>query len=297
MGNTSIHDNFVITGSGLHLRTRDWGGDGLSVLMVHGLDGTADMWELLMMQPGLWMHGTAFDLRGHGQSEKPDSAYDLAEMGSDLMDVMAGLNIERPIIIAHSFGALIALWAAAHHPDIFRALVLIDGGIIDETGQSWDEIAAQANDDPLNGTPAVGFRARLTEMGGVKVITPAVEAALWTSFEVDTSERVQRRLPHAYKMRIVRTMWENAPGMFYGRITCPVLMMPTREEGMDFENLRLKEQGIMHVQSRLPDTRIVWLDDTIHDAHLHRPDRIADEIGRFAQDYDIARTSAKSRSE
>jgi lipase len=68
------------------------------------------------------------DLRGRGNSDKPDSGYGLATHASDVVRVLDYLGLEDAVLLGHSMGAFVALKAALAYPDRVRALVLLDGG-------------------------------------------------------------------------------------------------------------------------------------------------------------------------
>ena len=68
------------------------------------------------------------DLRGRGDSDKPDSGYGLATHASDVVRVLDHLGLEDAILLGHSMGAFVAMKTALASPDRVRALVLLDGG-------------------------------------------------------------------------------------------------------------------------------------------------------------------------
>ncbi|MBA3389225.1 MAG: alpha/beta hydrolase [Rubrobacter sp.] len=70
----------------------------------------------------------AVDLRGRGDSDKPETGYGLDAHASDVVRVLDYLGMERAILAGHSMGAFVALQTALRHPDRVRALVLLDGG-------------------------------------------------------------------------------------------------------------------------------------------------------------------------
>ena len=72
----------------------------------------------------------AVDLRGHGQSDKPEQAYTMGGFADDLAWLCRELGIERPVVIGHSMGGVIALTLAAHHPDVPSAIVTVDSAIL-----------------------------------------------------------------------------------------------------------------------------------------------------------------------
>ena len=68
------------------------------------------------------------DLRGRGDSAKPDSGYGLEAHARDVIRVLDHLGLHRAVIAGHSMGGFVALKVALAYPGRVRALVLLDGG-------------------------------------------------------------------------------------------------------------------------------------------------------------------------
>src|SRR5215210_1094795 len=68
------------------------------------------------------------DLRGRGDSDKPDSGYGLETHASDVVRVLDHLGLDDAVLLGHSMGAFVALKTALAYPDRVRALALLDGG-------------------------------------------------------------------------------------------------------------------------------------------------------------------------
>ena len=68
------------------------------------------------------------DLRGRGDSDKPDTGYGLEAHAGDVVRVLDHLGLEEATIAGHSMGAFVGLKTALAYPDRVRALVLLDGG-------------------------------------------------------------------------------------------------------------------------------------------------------------------------
>jgi lipase len=74
-------------------------------------------------------HGlVGVDLRGRGNSDKPDSGYRLEAHASDVVRVLDHLELQSAVLVGHSMGAFVALKTALVYPERVRALVLLDGG-------------------------------------------------------------------------------------------------------------------------------------------------------------------------
>ena len=70
-----------------------------------------------------------YDARGHGLSAKPSSGYGFDPVVADARAVIRSVALRRPIVVGHSWGAMVALELAARHPHLVEGAVLVDGGI------------------------------------------------------------------------------------------------------------------------------------------------------------------------
>lgn len=78
----------------------------------------------LAPSPGL----VAVDLRGRGDSSKPESGYGLEVHAQDVVRLFDHLGLGRVVIAGHSMGAFVGLQTALRFPDRVEALILLDGG-------------------------------------------------------------------------------------------------------------------------------------------------------------------------
>jgi pimeloyl-ACP methyl ester carboxylesterase len=74
---------------------------------------------------------TAVDLRGVGRSDAPDEGYSIPQLADDMAAFCAAVGIERPVVVGHSLGGMIAVELGARRPSLASALVLVDPGPID----------------------------------------------------------------------------------------------------------------------------------------------------------------------
>ncbi|HET8979432.1 MAG TPA: alpha/beta hydrolase [Solirubrobacteraceae bacterium] len=105
-------------------------GDGPDVVMVHGITGNLAVWHLHLV-PALAprFRTLTYDLRGHGYSDTPRTGYSPDDMAEDLLGLLDGLGIERPAIIGHSYGADVALYFAARHPQRASQVIAIESAL------------------------------------------------------------------------------------------------------------------------------------------------------------------------
>jgi pimeloyl-ACP methyl ester carboxylesterase len=69
------------------------------------------------------------DLRGHGESDKPEQIYTMEEYAEDVFWLCEQTKIKNPIVIGHSMGGNIALELNSQFPKFLSAIVLLDTSI------------------------------------------------------------------------------------------------------------------------------------------------------------------------
>src|SRR5258705_5815934 len=84
------------------------GGKGSPVVLLHGYAETRHMW--LPIMPLLAERHTVIvpDLRGAGDSSKPDAGYDKKNMAVDIHELTASLGLDRVSIVGHDIGLMVA---------------------------------------------------------------------------------------------------------------------------------------------------------------------------------------------
>jgi pimeloyl-ACP methyl ester carboxylesterase len=113
------------------LAVAEWPGPvkGPTIVCVHGLTANHTCWASVadLLSPAYRV--IAYDLRGRGESDKPDKGYSLALHNDDLEGLLDHFGLKKAVLVGHSLGAHIALRFAATHPERVSKLVLVDGGI------------------------------------------------------------------------------------------------------------------------------------------------------------------------
>ncbi len=102
------------------------GGEGSPVVLLHGYTETSHMW--LPIMPQLAQNHTVIvpDLRGAGDSSKPESGYDKKNMAVDIHELVKSLGFKRASIVGHDIGLMVAYAYAAQFPQETDRLVLMD---------------------------------------------------------------------------------------------------------------------------------------------------------------------------
>jgi pimeloyl-ACP methyl ester carboxylesterase len=101
-------------------------GQGEPVLLLHGYAQNSHMWRPLMKELGKTRLVIAPDLRGFGQSAKPETGYDKKSMAVDVHALMASLGHKKIGLAGHDIGLMVAYAYAAQFPDEVQRIVLMD---------------------------------------------------------------------------------------------------------------------------------------------------------------------------
>lgn len=97
------------------------------VVFLHGLGGSSAQWAAQL--DGLRTQGRAlaFDLRGHGRSERSKGGgYGISDYSADLAAVAEELELPPFVLVGHSLGATVAIDYAGRYPDRVAGLLLVD---------------------------------------------------------------------------------------------------------------------------------------------------------------------------
>jgi pimeloyl-ACP methyl ester carboxylesterase len=119
-----------VPGDGINLAVLDEG-HGPAVLLLHGFPDSSLLWRhQVPALTGAGMRVIAPDLRGFGESDKPEAVeeYGILRSVSDMVAVLDGLGIEQVRVVGHDWGAAVAWVLAAAVPERVERLVAMSVG-------------------------------------------------------------------------------------------------------------------------------------------------------------------------
>lgn len=143
--------------------TYDYMGKGsLSFLLIHGVGANRTFFTDMMRH--LSQHARVLnpDLRGHGESDKPDEPYSMQTYADDLSALVKTTKLDNIIVVGHSMGGNIALEFAAQHPDLVKGLVLLDAWLF------WSESALAFFAERLAELKSAEFKEHLHHLADMR---------------------------------------------------------------------------------------------------------------------------------
>ena len=117
----------VVDGVRLHYSDR---GQGSPVVLIHGNAVTGADWNTSGIADGLLRTHRViiFDRPGFGYSERPRGRVWTASRQAELLhEAIRQLGVERPIVVGHSWGSIVALALAVRRQSDISGLVLLSG--------------------------------------------------------------------------------------------------------------------------------------------------------------------------
>lgn len=203
----------VISDDGITLAATVHGaGPGLPVLLLHGLSQQRHFWMPVVRRMRT-RPVAALDQRGHGDTDTPLAAdFSVGACAADAVACLDALGWSEAILVGHSWGAAVALAAAAARPDRVRGVALIDGGLWSPSGMGTrEEVLVRLTPPPL-GIP----EDRLWQLIRGGDLGPSwsdeTRAALAPTFAVAADGTARTRIGVARHMRVLEGLLDHAPG-------------------------------------------------------------------------------------
>jgi len=271
-------------------------GDEIPLVLLHGLGATADTWRLLA--PHLYHHHLiiAFDLRGHGLSDAPDSGYDLRTISEDIVHGMAALGLGQVALVGHGWGARVALVLATQHRALVSHLILVDCPHIEPKhwpGMTRERFVRSTSSPAIYTSQTTYLTALQHEMADFW--SHDVASILLNCVQELPDGTLRERLQPPHQQLIRQGLWEDRALSYYSKVTCPVLLIPAAvqptpqghpPDRLEHPSEFAAAKGYMaeQVARTMRRCTILWMPDAAHDIQLHRPQHLAIAIANFVKE-------------
>jgi pimeloyl-ACP methyl ester carboxylesterase len=135
----SPHKSDFVNVNGINLHYLDWGGSGDVLLFLAGMGCNAHIFDDLAARFTDTFHTMALTRRGHGESDHPETGYDVDTLTEDIRQFLDALGIEKVILAGHSMANVELSHFSALYPDRVLKLIFLDAAY-DRNSVSYKEM-------------------------------------------------------------------------------------------------------------------------------------------------------------
>jgi pimeloyl-ACP methyl ester carboxylesterase len=292
-----INDRLIDAGE-LPLAVRDFGGDQPPLLLLHGDGGNLATMTTLARALRPNHRVITVDLRGHGRSGDGDWTWDAAL--ADLAAVCVQMELDRPAVVGHSLGGMIAALWGSRHPEA--------PGVVSLDGTPPPTVPAQLPGmQPAEASAALArlhevfdeIDARAGRVIEADQLPDLVERQQMAARDMGANEKVwiegfRRNLVHkngatstrpsAWTASEMRELMKSFnPASVYGTTTCPTLLvLPTRTLQEPFADLYASYRRYVLAEAQaIKNLRYVELPDASEAMVIEQPTVLAGLITDF----------------
>lgn len=126
------HDLYLsLTQEDARIRYKDIG-DGPPVVLIHGFAASMQTWDAVAASLADDHRVIALDLKGFGWSDRREGDYSPQAQARVVLALLDHLGVDRAMLVAHSWGASVALATAIAAPERVERLALYDAWVYEE---------------------------------------------------------------------------------------------------------------------------------------------------------------------
>jgi pimeloyl-ACP methyl ester carboxylesterase len=265
---------FVVSNS-VNIHYYRTGGTKPPLVLAHGITDDGLCWtpvaEVLSHDYDVIM----VDARGHGKSESPADGYTLRNLSAELAGVIQALELEKPVLLGHSMGAITSLVLAGLFPDLPRAILLED------PPPFWmDSEDNTRNNEVVNGLTGWIYSNKRKTRDDL-VAECRTNSPTWSGVELDPWVNSK----HRYSLNIAALVHPedmisiNFPNLFQ-QITCPALFISAEVT----KGAASGEEGIAKIKGMLSQLQVVHVVNAGHNIRREQFARYMDVVQEFLAD-------------
>jgi 3-oxoadipate enol-lactonase len=248
-----------VTLNGVILNYEDEGG-GAPLVMLHGAGLNLHFWKFQADYFKAFYRVIRLDFRGHGKTVAGDQPLSAAANTADVIGLLDHLGLKEVVLMGHSMGGLVALYAAADFPQRVKAII----------------VANSAGIFPPANPRSARLREEAAALMGQGRVRESLEVMNNSSFSPGFRDKNPQVVDWLLEVRLrnrpedVLRQWKISPqtglppAADLGRVHCPVLFVAGEYDlGLPLEYMEKAHQG-------LAGSRLVTL-PTAHSTPVESP--------------------------
>ncbi len=251
------------TVNNLSLYVEESGAGALTLIILHYWGGTHRTWHGAIAHLVDRFRCVAYDSRGWGQSEGPDSGYSIRDLADEAEGLIQTLGLKKYILVGHSMGGKVAQLLASRNPLGLAGLILV----------------APAAPTPTH-FPEEAFQQQLHAYDNRETI---VQTIGFLSAKPPTREILEQIVEDSLSgSSTAKIAWPTVGivedlSLEVSRIAVPTLLLAG-----EHDNLDSVEQHRREVLSRIANSTLEVIAKSGHLIPIDEPEQLASFIAQFA---------------
>ena len=227
------------------------------VVLTHGMGGWLGSWDDDVPAIAENYAVLRWDVRGHGDSDRPDVPYSAEMHARDLEGLLRALGIERARVGGNSMGGAITQRFLLDFPEMTTAgFVLCTSSQVNERmATAWEERARIAEDE--------GMEAMLERSGTLANASPSVRPV--PPYRERRAREATLKIPGRIYGHVVRAMAHYNWTDELSRIRVPVLILQGLQDTMT------PPGGTVLMHRKIPMSQLVMMDECSHSITTDQP--------------------------
>ena len=231
-------------------------GQGEALVFIHGLGSSSQDWSFQTEFFSKDFQVLAYDVRGHGQSDKPKGLYSVPIFAEDLANLLKKLGIKKAHLVGLSMGGWIAFQFGVDYPEMVRSLTIVN---------SWADMRPKNWADRRT----LFQRNILFRLFSMRKIGKILAPKLFIKPEQEDLRQLfienwaKNHKPSYMASMKAGTGWSVADRL--DEITCPVLVVAADE---DYTPVEAKQVYV----DALPNARLAMIEDSRHATPVEKPE-------------------------
>ncbi|MDQ3797923.1 MAG: alpha/beta fold hydrolase, partial [Acidobacteriota bacterium] len=250
------------TGLRMHYAEQGEAG-GEPVILIHGITDSWFSWSRVLPLLDKKYRVYALDLRGHGDSDRPEKGYAMKDFAADIVAFMDAMDIEKAAVVGHSMGSFVALQTTLDAPERVSKLLIMGTATTARNEVALDlQKSFAALKDPIDEKFVRDFQISASSESVPKEF-------------MDGIVRESMKLPaRVWKAAIAGVIAEDyKPGL--GKIKVPTLIIWGENE-----NIFLRpEQDIL--KAKITNSTLKTYPKTGHSPQWEQPENFARDLNEF----------------
>ena len=267
----------VVTSDNVRLYFEDFG-QGHPLILIHGLSGSCKFFDQNFRELATSFRVIRFDMRGHGDSDKPQYGYHVHRLAVDLRDMLDHFSFDKVALLGCSLGCAV-IWAFVelYGPSQISAAMFVDqspyqmastdgtwhlGSKVVFSEGSLEHVRAEMTSDPrtyhqknvLN-----CFTRQPTETEVSLYVNESLKSSSWFSSKLLTN--------HSYMD------WRNVLPL----VSCPALVIAGKKSKV------FPWEGVAYAANNMPHAKLIPFEDGSHWLYIEEANRFNQTVAAFLQ--------------